>query len=550
MKLLFIGKNSSVFRAIEKHFKTDYDYSAISHTEIGLVDVSAFDRIIVLSLAPTFEDNALLLNRFIGAEVLYLSSIASIVSEDTGKQINYSSYPRLKFQVEQHALMLGFMVIRFSQLDALETKFPVLTDSSVLAKKIFGCDYKRGTFYCVQLKRKTSINIMDTIYYDNRHKYFAILFVLFYRCLNKKFYGYTKLASSYFAPSIIVGNGLFASKYLDKVADKGSCLIITSNEQNTELKCNGFAGTLIAQESGGLGRYWHGVRIIEKFGKLYKYVPIWPYRPKYKADLNNRVTKINYDDISNLWVLKLDKVSQSYFCDTLILAAGWSANSTLLASFSGVDELSYSDHEIANIGAVQAKELFSRGFLNKIGPFVIGREVISMKSSVHDFLVDFRPATNKQTAHFYRDTTRNILQKLFKEGSLSRLNQAVFNKFGIALQKSKFEVYVQIVAQDAVKFKDNVLSRRRISPNVWKEVASAIEAQFSSFVATENVQSVDAQHLLGAGELLNNARVERHVSEGNLVILGSPTDYQLSSRHHSCDLFQYQQVRRSKKFTD
>ena len=131
--------------------------------------------------------------------------------------------------------------------------------------------------------------------------------------------------------------------------------------------------------------------------------------------------------------------------------------------------ISLSDHELINLGTVSRLELMRKGYVNKRWLFISGRSVIERKIDERFILLDFRPSLPENCREnqliYYIIVDPTIVMKLLQRASIRAINQAVFNKFGIALDISgHFDVYAQIECKDCIAIQRNSkISRERLT---------------------------------------------------------------------------------------
>ena len=538
MKILFIGKNSKVFNILQKFFPLNSDIDAISHKEIYQVDLKKYDRIVVLSWSPVFDENKRIFNFCINSPVILVSSIA-VNSLQLNDAVNYSLYPSDKYKLEKLYLAAGKMVLRLGQISDINKNFyPIVTDAEMLINFIFEGSYSNSVKTLCKINMQTKSNFLSRTIYSGYLKIFTILYLVLMKLLKSTNYGYTREAAKYFSPKIIIGNGLFASRYLD-VNSKKNMLLISNNSVNKTLTNDGFKNTIISNSDRGLGAFWHGVTIKEDAKGAFKYVPWAPYRPKYNANINNEIKQIYYCKQTKIWsVTSLS--GEVFYCHKLILAAGWFTNCRLLLDLTDVDFASLSDHELAKVGTISYAELLDKGFIKKFGPILYGKKVyLSSKCSTEKFLLDFRPSLEGDEL-FYQDSTANIVIKLIKQFNIKRFNQAFYNKFGFGLLSKSFDIYLQTPIKNSIILSKNNVKKTRLSQDYWNILRQQVHDLFDSFQGIKPIKSLDTQHVVGGKNIIEDQFIRELLDLELLVILGSPTSYVLSAKHHSEELLSLQ----------
>src|SRR5207244_296900 len=117
----------------------------------------------------------------------------------------------------------------------------------------------------------------------------------------------------------------------------------------------------------------------------------------------------------------------------------------------------------------------------KLGPLLIRGFSHLQDGPGRPFVIEFRPyVPSKQgdggkDARFYLTSTGGILQRLLRDLSFARLNEAVFNKFGICIDTGTCSVFVQAVCNDCIEMKRIgpeavTLERARMSQSDWDEI--------------------------------------------------------------------------------
>ena len=537
-KILIIGANSKIVKNINIPNAT-----TISHMEIHSYIFDEFSEIYLFSWSSrSLEENLELINKLPFSKLIFISTIAVFA---TYLKQQWNNYPNWKKVCEKHVLSHGGRVVRFgicdiNHVNKLNDLVPFTT--SDLIESYIGSSNKQvvtNLFNLLPISRSSKFQSIErfinsiSIFLPGKF-IFQVMLEIILKLLGSKYYGYTYHSLRFFREHFQVGFGAIGSAFY--VNGSG---LVCSNGKDTLLNENGFKMNRLGLNKVGLGKYWHGVRIIFSRGQYYKKVPLVVKRnsPPFNL-LPFKVSSI--EDHSNFLCLGLSNEllssSIKLYCKSLTLSAGAIQNCNLLASLcESPIEIKFDDHEQGFIGTVDTKELVSKSYLTKKMFFSWGRKVF-----VNDdltALVDFRPTNVKRHGGFYNDTSTNIFMKILRNFSFSQLNEAFFNKFGFCIITKRFDCYVQIIARDSITLLDEKLTRTRLKQSFIENSLSSFINSFSSFLKCADFITTDAIHINGGGSLLQETKVVKKLIDDNRIrILGSPNSYDMKCFHHTLDI--------------
>jgi hypothetical protein len=552
MGKLIIGKNSSIVKDIAPYL-VGCDY--ISHKDIpSHQNLDQYEAIFVFAWnMDCLEENINIIDSLPKPKVVFISTIA-VLSLNVRKQ--FSKYPVNKKIVEQYVLDSGGAVIRLGVWNQVHLSQSVgdvaITEKLDLVNLINNCTFDKSSISMPvsivkgQLGRGRGITARILNFISRRLPNIFIFqgpIQLALRSMGIKTYGYTGDASTFFSSSLMVGFGVLASRY--SIRNNFDGKVIVSGRPDVVLNDNGFSNTRIGLSLIGLSKFWHGVSISNNDGEYRKKVPLFIGRkspPRHHKKLH--VERIC--DFKNYFELHCKNVKgrqEILYVNKLILAAGPLENVRLLGEMLNVN-VKLSDHEISAIGFCSTDQAVKDGFVKKFGPFIFpGNSLIGLANDLH-YLLDFRPFVpdkhtliKSQKNIFYLDSTKGILIKLITQFSFARINEAIFNKFGIGIALEKMSIFCQILARDCISFSPpNNFIRKRLSKKQLTYLSAHLKKKYPSYLIDEGVKTVDAQHIAGGIQLCTNRLFIDLIESGRLVVLGSPTSYELSARHHTIDL--------------
>ena len=350
------------------------------------------------------------------------------------------------------------------------------------------------------------------------------------------FYGFTADMLQSFSDKSLLGFGVLGSEYYK--TNDSKIKVIASNEKDQMLENNGFVNTYIGKDKTGLAKLWRGTRIIKKDGKIFKTVPFYLKRPKViRHAIISDIKKITFNDLFFEIILG---DGRTIFSNELVFACGPLENTRLLSSIIDYKEPCYlSDHEIFNLGVVSKLVPIRSGFIKKFGPFAIRRNLLEVNNIKQKTVVEFKPFSEE---HFkgegnkiYFDTTPNIILKLLRSFSLSRINEAFFTKFGFGFLTNKFIIFCQTLNKDCIKYDPikGSFTKQRLNEADFHQISNEIEAKIGKFKKIFPTETIDGQHAMGASSIFKNQYLQDLIKEKKITILGSPTSLQLDHLHHT-----------------
>ena len=551
-KSLIIGKNSRIVREISE-FLDGFDL--ISHTEIRQTNMDIYNKIYLFSWSHgEFKENTEMIKNLDLSKVCFISSIAVLALL---KRRQWAQYPNAKAQIEKIVLDSGGQVIRIGIWGDAEAKkvggFIPLTTSRILVKTLQASrNSNEKVFHAFELTEFASKGwqkfleglfgfISDMV---PGHTAFQLPLAVSARLFKLKRYNYTRDCLHYFQQRVLIGYGAIGSA-ISKEAKKNNVglQVVVSPNVNQLWSKNGFVNTMIGYDQIGLSGYWHGVSIEDDLvhGPRKK-VPIIVKRPKPPLG----TIKLHVDELifgkSHIMLVNHHEYLSSVgiWTNQVHLAGGIYQNLSLLMKHISMPATRLSDHELVNLGTIDKKELLKKYFIKKIGFFVFGRKVDEVEINLRCILLDFRPSAKKRRGSFnndliYSNRTVKIIAELLKNFSLSTINQAVFNKFGFALDLTeKFDVYAQIECDQCITIDSyGKIKRSRIEAKELTLIQHHLCSRYSTFHALSSPSSVDAIHLYGRLEVFDT-NLEPYIKNNSLTIYcQAPEGERLGGRHHT-----------------
>ena len=151
--------------------------------------------------------------------------------------------------------------------------------------------------------------------------------------------------------------------------------------------------------------------------------------------------------------------------------------------------------------------------------------------------IEARPAlrqTVSRDADFYNKQTSSIVMKLITQFSLSRVNEALYNKFGWGICSNKWELVVQLLDKDSIKYSPAYgFEKKHLECTVLTSLDSLLALKFPSFQAFTSRYAADGQHILGGEQLLAHPTIVSLMQDNILEIVGSPSKRSLGAFHHT-----------------
>ena len=540
MKNLIIGKNSRIISVIKKNL-VNFDF--ISNTQIAEINFNEYKYIYLFSWDFKSNNNNLNNINIIPSEKLIFISTVAILSLQ--KRTQFQNYPNDKKKAEIEVIKKNGRIVRlgvFNQGDIKNyfgnipiTTYEMLTDflnlnvhkENLLINLI---DIKKSNLSLKNLFWR-KFYILSLIFPSK--KIFQIFFSGIPKILGFKSYGYSADCSEYFCNCIQIGYGVFGSRIKKNKIDK----YITSDKKDLEKNNNGFKGTIIGYKDNGLSKFWHGVKIKNNKKKIpFLIGRSSPPRNAFKF----HVIKITF--VYDNFVIKCeDKFKKIFFLysKNIVLAAGTFENIKLLSNFANIKETSFSDHEQGLIGKITFKEAQKQKLIESFGIFVLNKKIIKYNIFDHELMIEFRPEVfqkNKNYSNiFYSRSTINIILKLIKNFKFSRINEAFYNKFNYGIKTKNLNVFIQIKNNNCIKYKKDKFSRSRITLPTISKILKEISIKINGFKKINDINLSDAQHTVGGQNILENNEIKKLINQNRLNIYGSPTNFNLTSTHHSYD---------------
>jgi hypothetical protein len=558
VKRLVIGKNAQLVRRIKSQLS---GCTCISHRDIDQLDTTPFDAIFVFSWDRAgLKGNEDLLAALPPGKVVFVSTTAVLALQ---RRRQWNRYPNDKHHIEQQVLKRGGRVLRIGITEPdhaahLTGCFPftsidLITDAILNWHNITGdvvdlFQLRNGELRGLLGRVSHALGRLSGSMPPGAAWQIPIQGVA--RLIGLRSYGYTADANASFADEIVVGYGALGS-YYDRSNPSTSRLVLVSGRPDESLNDRGFRNTRVGLGLIGLSRLWHGADVSSPSGApptAQKHVPLWVKRPRLPHDRHAIAHVISAFRLHGFWRVEAKASGDRprvFYSRRLTLAAGPLENTRILAKLRPID-CSFSDHEIGMIGRCPAASAIRIGAIVPVGPFWRRGRVIVDTADGIPFLVEMRPlvpakhAASASDIDFYLDSTQGLLVKLIKGFSPSRLNEAVFNKFGWGLRSASCSVFVQALAKEAVRFTASrsadglaAWSRQRLTTSAWSCIQKTIAQRVSEFAPESTVTTIDAQHILGGDDLRRDDVISEWCGQGALRILGSPTLDCLGPFHHT-----------------
>jgi hypothetical protein len=558
-KNLIIGKNSKIVKDI-KH-SLDDSFVCVSHRELNNIDFDQFGAIFLFSWDFRRADrNEEVVRRLPLNKTIFISSMAVKAFAIRGQ---WAAYPRVKRRIEDLVLSSQGSVLR---LGLYETRGRIIRahanvpicNAEILLNKLFkivdsDVGYRRArVFELFILKRVRNLGLFDrwVVSLDRRVKgsdlfslggRFILFLILKIMSVDQR--SYTADVMSFYPDILQVGYGALGSTVSKRVARDLSFSTVCSFLPDAELTENGFNLTRVGKLVTGLAKFWHGVYVVKVGGGYEKRVPLLPYRPRAPA-FHIAADVVGIDRVDEKWLVRAvfpTGVMDEFVCNRLILAAGALENCRLLGEFLG-EKVKLSDHQIGEFGTVEYPDFRDILGPKKFGFFVYSRKVLPLQVQVDAtrklrLYLEFRPVVadgGTQDINFYNRQTKGIIFRLFSNFSVDRLNEAFFNKFGFGVYRNRWSVFAQILNPDSIVFEPGRgFSKTQLLKKDYYEIRKWLELKFPSFRSVDNWFFVDGQHPMGGRALLENDRYKSLQCAGQLVVLGSPSAFDLGIFHHT-----------------
>jgi hypothetical protein len=540
LRILVVGKNSTIVKAIASDIAT---FHFISHKDLEAVEIGSFDKVFIFSWSRiSLDDNLALLNQFDPKRIVFISSIAVLAC---ARRPQWASYPNWKLICENHVLGAGGKVIRIGIWDsghikALPGYVPVTTARELIkamyiclstnAPVIWPISIRSGRLTGIKRYIGALLNYVSVVLPSRKIIQAPIAIVL--KLIGSKDYGYTHDCLQFFSQRVLVGFGAVGSAVSHELGKRNfNHSIVVSQDKDLFLNSEGFRGLRIGQFKEGLSRLWHGVCITKKDNDTYhKNVPILVPRPGVpKRAVFGRVTQVDFEMPIPSVLIDHPKVKEvRVFAKAIHLAAGVINNVKILQATHPISAF-FSDHEIGEIGYVQTHELVEKGLINRRFGIVSGRKVLVGRYNEFEYILDFRPKSANvmefDAKNIYNNRTDQIVRKLFKAMSFRLINQAVFNKFGVAANADLFSVVIQIAVPDCIHLSvAGELIRCRLPESILSRLVDEVAGRFETFNKETNPRTFDAIHVHGGFDIANFPDINQRLADKKLFIHGNVLD--------------------------
>lgn len=536
-KRLIVGKNSKIVNKIKNNLD---NVDLISHNQLSNINFDMYEYIYIFSWShKSLKDNELIIDQIPKNKIIFISSVV-VLSNFKRKQWN--AYPVNKRKIEKVVLKNNGTVIRFGIFDDKLYKHnsPVVPYTSfdklenILKKK----NYTPKKIYdCFELyETKKHINLIENFFYIlslvfSKFKILRIGIEFISKYFIKSvYYGYSADTLCFFSSNLQIGYGAIGSSHKKYIKDR---LVITSNKKDKILNTNGFNNTYIGYDQTGLSKYWHGVYLSKNESIFKKKVPIFVRRKRSPfRSLNVHIEKISYNKKYFTLISKRGSDEIKIYGLRVIFAAGILENIRLLRSLCNKESinLKLNDHEWFNLGLIDLSEAINKKFLIKFGFLIFRHKLYYKLKENFNILVEFRPFSkiqhNNQSFKFYSDIQNNIFIKLFKNLSLDRLNEAIYNKFGISFTTQKIILTALINNKNCIEFGPNILKKERLSKGSLIQIRKFINDDFNTFNSIKEYITFDAQHINGGEEILNEYEIKTLIKLNKIYIAGFPASIQ------------------------
>ncbi len=540
MKILLIGKNSAIVKVIESELE---NYEFVSHNDLSLLNLNSYDVIFLFSWDhATLEGNLKILSLLDLSKVVFISSIAVLAC---ARRPQWAQYPNWKLICENLVLKAGGKIIRIGIWDQNFIKsfsglVPVTT-TTALVNAMNECltsevpvawpiTIKSGRLSGIKRRLTTLINKISLLLPPV--KTFQAPLALILRAIGSREYSYTHDAFEFFSHRVLVGYGAVGSVVSNELNKRNlNHSIVVSNEKDLFLNSDGFRGLRIGQYKEGLSKLWHGAWISrQESDKPLKKVPIFVMRPRVPISaIYGRVIQLNLQlPFSSVQLDHPYIADVRVFAENIHLAAGVINNVKILQTTHQISTY-FSDHEIGEVGFVSSRELVEKGLVRRRLGFVFGRFIQKGRCDDSEYIIDFRPRSrrdiNFEAENIYNNRTHQIFLKLIRNMSFGLFNQAIFNKFGFALDLGEFSIIVQIDAHDCINLdKDGGLSRNRLSDRLLVKIVDQIALDYQTLRKEPYIRTVDAIHVYGGFDLADFPDLQNFIADKRLFMHGNVFD--------------------------
>lgn len=547
MKKCIIGKNSKIVGQISGELE-GFDF--LSHKTFASASLNQYTHIYLFSWSYiSQEENFKILKSIPPEKLIFVSSVA-VYANAVKRQWN--KYPRMKLEAEKKVIEMGGKVVRLGICNKKlllrhKGKIPY-TDLSLIVRflnlqspaqvtNLFALE--SGSIKSSSFLGKVS-SIVNTIsdFLPSQFMFQAPL-EIFLKILGSADYGYTNNACRFFGKSLQIGFGALGYHYWKLNKSKEDDVLLVSPRNDLVLNADGFREFRIGKKYTGLSKFWHGVSIVKRRGFEQKSVPFVVRRPKL-PHYALAIEAESYCFSDGVFKTQLDccVLHLEVFSEQLILAAGAIENCRIINTT--VNKIvTFTDHETGFIGTVDCNQIIRGKYLKKCGPFLMGRNIFSYHDHLA-FMIDFRPLSSKSIksrSNIYNNSASGVVFKLLTRFSAGQINEAIFNKFGIAFATKKLAIFVQLEVKDCIVMSPaGVLSRTRANQDEIEKLLCEVKQVFPSFVAATKLYLHDGIHVTGGKDLIDDDSLKKLVCSNKLIILGSPTNRALGPFHNTQEL--------------
>jgi len=522
------------------------DYKEIS--QLNLDDYS--EIYFIADNCLSHKENCDLINKIPPAKIILVSTIW-VYSIHFKRQWN--NFPNDMFDLEKIVLQSGGRVVRVGDFD--EGISPSFNSYFALTKIKDFINYinrvdksdieniytlEQGKYSGSKLSTKLinsfqflSKKLPGYFFFQRPLEFFLIL-------LGVKNYGFYLHTNLLFNETTQLGYGVLGKAFSSSFSENKN--IFVSPFEDVMLDENGFRGTRIGKKDTGLSKFWHGVRCSREGGAIFKKVPLFVKRHKLPISANfGEAVSLNYQNNSFRILLHSKIFKLELLTSRLILACGAIQNTKLLLNLTSQKKAKLDDHEIGFIGTIDSNEAVRKKYIQIFGPFVIGRKLFYPKESF-EAIYDFRPNSLNASStgeNLYNNKAKNILKKILSRMSISQLNEAFFNKFGIGFKTKKLAVFIQFLLEDCIEVSNSSLKRIRSNKEKHDFLLKKINQEFDSFIPNKSLYFFDGIHIQGASDILDDHNIKKLIQSKKLVILGAPSYLKLSALHNTWELIDY-----------
>ena len=499
--ILVIGKNSRIVKDIKEDLDPSY-FKFISHKELCEVNLNSYKRILLFSWSEKLAENLGMLAALPINKVVFISS-SSVFSVSQGRAWN--RYPKYKAEVERVVLDGGGCVARIGVY------------FSDIKSRIYGCfaDTKKEDLinFINSLRKDEEFcmgKVVNLFYRSNGgHLHPSFIERLLWRISDilppvgiiqnpisvilKKLgsinYGYTRESNKIFKNNVLIGFGAIGKEIEGKFDID---LVVAKDEVDRILPgCCG-AG-IIPEAKHGLSKYWHGVSVVYsgRHKGVVKKVPFFVkrnngiisrLRNKSKIMLLGKGERVKWLDEEKIIISSARGVCDiPIYYKKLVLASGCIGNIRIVSKLKNKavsikEEVFLDEHIVFNLGWIYHDDAVRYGLIRTFGPLMFRGKLIRTRNEIFDF----RPYSKRDYSSVYMQTTLGVMGKIFSRFSFDLLNEACFNKFGVALLTDRISVHCQRIVKDYYRLN---LKDDRIGCKSVKDVVQYIDMSVQKFSA-------------------------------------------------------------------